>query len=199
MEHFMRVIAGGARRVELAAPAGTNTRPTADRAKEALFNILAKDITGARFLDLFCGSGAVGIEAMSRGAGHVAFVEQEKNALQALRLNLQRVKKANADLCEAEIFALPVSVALDKLCAGGSTFDIIFLDPPYESGGIDDVLAQLGRIGLAFGQIIAETDVKLPLPATRGFELTEQRDYGRTRFLFYKMEKIDDSALSRQL
>lgn len=184
----MRVIAGRVRRVALVAPAGMRTRPTADRAKEALFSIIAGEIVGARFLDLFCGSGAVGIEALSRGAASAVFVEHEKNALAALEKNLAAVKKADTLLAaQAEVCALSVSRALDELYRAGRKFDIIFLDPPYESGQIDAVLAQLEKYNVRAHDctIIAETDMKLELPDARGYTLLQRRDYGRTRFLFY--------------
>lgn len=121
----MRVIAGTYRSRVLQAPAGMATRPTGDRLRERLFNILAPRIPGARVADLFAGSGAIGIEAISRGASHVLFCEKAPEALSAIRLNLQTL-----DIREGfSIFAGSVVAALRK---NTEPFDIVFLDPPYE-------------------------------------------------------------------
>lgn len=123
----MRVIAGQFRSRPLQAPAGMATRPTSDRLRETLFNILAPRIQGARFLDLYSGSGAVGIESLSRGAAHVTFVEKARPALVALRANLDR-------LGITKDFAIQASGVTTFLrdSATATGFDIVFLDPPYD-------------------------------------------------------------------
>ena len=122
----MRVIAGSLRSRTLNAPPGLDTRPTSDRLRETLFNVLAPRIEGASFLDLYAGSGAVGIEALSRGAARVTFVEHAAPALKVLRANLARLDlKAGYEMH---------SVAVGKfLRGGGARFDIVFLDPPYDA------------------------------------------------------------------
>ena len=131
----MRVIAGIYRSRSIWAPEGLDTRPTSDRLRETIFNVLAPVIDGARFLDLYAGSGAVGIEALSRGAAHVTFVESNKKAVRTIRENLKALGIASgADLIERE-----ATKALAHLAAsaadGAKPFDIVFLDPPYAAEG----------------------------------------------------------------
>lgn len=175
----MRVIAGTARRTMLVAPPGDSTRPTADRAKEGLFNILAatEQTIGARFLDLFCGSGAIGIEALSRGAAEAVFVDYDAAAIKAARANLAKTRLPNA-----EVLQMTAEAAIARLSAQNRSFDVIFLDPPYDSGLLPQTLEQITQAGILAegGVIIAETDAKDPR------ETPETRTYGRTKFLFYK-------------
>jgi 16S rRNA (guanine(966)-N(2))-methyltransferase RsmD len=184
MRTVMRVIAGTVRRMPLVAPKGKNTRPTGDRAKESLFSIIGTKIVGARFLDLYSGSGAIGIEALSRGAECVVFVEQAKPALDAIRKNLDAAKFTN----QAEVLAMPVLRAVLQLNQMNRQFDIVFLDPPYEKGWIDETISGLDKASVVGekGIIIAETEKNLPLPETDVWILEQKRDYGRTRFLFYR-------------
>ncbi|MGB9825598.1 MAG: 16S rRNA (guanine(966)-N(2))-methyltransferase RsmD, partial [Desulfofundulus sp.] len=121
----MRVIAGIAKKSRLKIPRGWKGRPTADRVKESLFNILSPLIPGSCFLDLYAGTGNVGIEALSRGAQRVVFVEQDKKAVRVIRDNLVHVGFSE----RAELLAQDVFLALRQL--GGQSFDVIFLDPPY--------------------------------------------------------------------
>src|ERR1700760_2149257 len=124
----MRVIAGTLRRRTLEAPAGLATRPTSDRLRETLFNVLAPRMQGAAFLDLYAGSGAVGIEALSRGAASVVFVERAPAAIRVLRANLDRLGLKEG----YRIVAGSVRGYLSKP-QGGPPFDIVFLDPPYDA------------------------------------------------------------------
>jgi len=119
----MRIIAGLHRGRRLVTPRGRATRPTSDRARETLFAVLG-DLQGIRFLDLFAGSGAVGIEALSRGAAHVCFVESAAAALAALRANLQAIDAATA----TTVVARQLPAAIDRL---SGPFELVFLDPPY--------------------------------------------------------------------
>ncbi len=122
----MRVIAGSARRLLLKTPMGDHTRPTSDRIKETLFNMLQPDLYGANFLDLFAGSGGIGIEALSRGAKMACFVENDKNALACIEENLVHTKmKEQAIVCKTDAF-----VALQSL-EYKHKFDVVFMDPPY--------------------------------------------------------------------
>jgi 16S rRNA (guanine966-N2)-methyltransferase len=127
----MRVIAGTLRRRTLEAPAGLATRPTSDRLRETLFNVLAPRMEGARFLDLYAGSGAVGIEAASRGAASVVMVERAEPALKVLRLNLEKLGLRGS----VRVQATGVERFLRRLRPGMSPmqFDVVFLDPPYEA------------------------------------------------------------------
>src|SRR5580658_10019995 len=126
----MRIIAGTFRSRTLAAPPGQATRPTSDRLRETLFNVLAPRIEGAFFLDLYAGSGAVGIEALSRGAARAVFVERAVPAMAALRANLARLGIRDG----FPIQSGSVSVFLRRVRAGESLkFDLIFLDPPWDA------------------------------------------------------------------
>ena len=200
---FLRVIAGVARRTVLLAPAGDSTRPTADRAKEGLFNVLSPRIRGARFLDLFCGSGAIGIEALSRGAAQAVFVDNAPSALSALKKNLDKTRL----LSSAEIFATDVASAITALANAKRVFDIIFFDPPYNTYLLEETLVKIKNCGLlAPGSvIIAETDAKVCAEtnitvdasadknASENFGIlpaTDRRIYGRTSFLFFAEDAV---------
>jgi 16S rRNA (guanine(966)-N(2))-methyltransferase RsmD len=153
----MRVIAGQYRRRTLVAPAGHATRPTSDRLRETLFNVLAPRLTGARFLDLYAGSGANGIEALSRGAAYVVFVEQAMPAVAATRANLAALKLSAGYAIEVRAVAAwlresarQVATLQEPARRAGSTspasFDVIFLDPPYDQfGEYATTLASLGH------------------------------------------------------
>lgn len=125
----MRVIAGMLRRRALDAPAGLATRPTSDRLRETLFNVLAPRIRGARFLDLYAGSGAVGIEAVSRGAENVVLVERAVPALKVLRGNLEKLRVRSG----VQVEAVSVGAFLRRVRPEAMQFDVVFLDPPYEA------------------------------------------------------------------
>ncbi|HEX7157905.1 MAG TPA: 16S rRNA (guanine(966)-N(2))-methyltransferase RsmD [Edaphobacter sp.] len=125
----MRVIAGTYRSRPLAAPRGMKTRPTSDKLRETLFNILAPRIVSCRFLDLYAGTGAVGIEALSRGAEHVWFVENAAAAAKVIRANLASLKIASGYTVEAR----SVIAALERMSQQKLVADVVFLDPPYEA------------------------------------------------------------------
>lgn len=178
----MRIIAGRFRSRRLAAPAGDATRPTSDRLRETLFNVLAPRIEGAAFLDLYAGSGAVGLEALSRGAARVAFVEAAPAALKVLRANLAGLGVTAG----YRIQAGPVGVFLRRSFTGEPpAFDLIFLDPPYDAA--DEYAGTLGLLGGATtgrlapgGLVIVEHRRKQPLEAAFGrlnrVRLLEQGD-----------------------
>jgi 16S rRNA (guanine966-N2)-methyltransferase len=139
----MRVIAGTLRRRTLEAPAGMETRPTSDRLRETLFNVLAPRMEGARFLDLYAGSGAVGVEAVSRGAERVVMVERAAAALKVLRANLESLGLRGG----VRVEAVSVAAFLKKVRAvsAGFVFDIVFMDPPYDAE--DEYTLTLGLLG----------------------------------------------------
>ena len=177
----MRVIAGSARRTPLVAPRGQNTRPTADRVKENLFNIIAAHVPGARFLDLFCGSGAMGIEALSRGAKETVFVDISRDAINALNANLVRTRLSG------RVMPMCALAAVSALEREGRGFDLIFLDPPYGQGLLGQVLEALGKSNILQpdGIVIAECDKDEPIPDVGPLVLQDTREYGGTRLLFY--------------
>jgi 16S rRNA (guanine(966)-N(2))-methyltransferase RsmD len=173
----MRIIAGTFRSRPLQAPAGLATRPTSDRLRETLFNVLAPRIEGAFFLDLYAGSGAVGLEALSRGVEHVVFVERAPAALKTLRANLEKLGGKDG----FSIQAGGVREFLRKAQSGPRGFDIVFLDPPYDAA--DEYEATLGMLGRADARLLAEGAVAIA--EHRRKEKLEDR-YGslaRTRLL----------------
>jgi 16S rRNA (guanine(966)-N(2))-methyltransferase RsmD len=145
----MRIIAGTFRSRALEAPPGLATRPTSDRLRETLFNVLAPRIAGAKFLDLYAGSGAVGIEAISRGAAQVVFVERAPAALKVLRANLARLGLTAG----FRIHTGSASSFLRKPQVGAESFDIVFLDPPYDAA--EEYAAALGILGGSVGGLLA--------------------------------------------
>ncbi|AUX37416.1 MULTISPECIES: 16S rRNA (guanine(966)-N(2))-methyltransferase RsmD [Sorangium] len=180
----MRVIAGrlGGRR--LAAPRGEGTRPTADRVREALFSSLG-DITGALVCDLYAGTGALGIEALSRGARRAVFVESGRPALATLRENLAALGLADA----ARVVPLPVERALDLLADEGP-FDLALLDPPYAAlAKAAAAAARLaGPLGLLAptGRLVLEHARRDPSPEIAGLTCAAIRTYGDTAVSFYE-------------
>ena len=134
----MRVIAGSARSLPLRTIEGTDTRPTQDRIKETLFNMLQSDIPGCKFLDLYSGSGAIGIEALSRGAAKAVLVENSKKAVECIKDNLTFTKLAD----KADVMEMDVLSAINRL-KGKDVFSIVYMDPPYSNDYERDVLAAL--------------------------------------------------------
>jgi 16S rRNA (guanine(966)-N(2))-methyltransferase RsmD len=177
----MRIIAGRYRSRTLVAPAGMATRPSSDRLRETLFNVLAPRIEGARFLDLYAGSGAVGLEALSRGAAHVEFVERAPAALTVLRKNL-------AQLGLTEGFRIHGAGAVSVLrrmkpakLNSGAAFDVVFLDPPYDAAA--EYVATLGLLGGDAAGLLAEGALVIA-EHRRKEKLDEQYGLlGRTRLL----------------
>lgn len=177
----MRVIAGTYRSRLLVAPKGTGTRPTSDRLRETLFNILSPRLPQCRFADLYAGTGAVGIEALSRGATQVWFAEKSESALAAIRENLKALKIAHgSNLEERGTGALLERLAKSAVCTPGGLVDVVYLDPPWEAEAEYDKTLHLlgsvrGRTMLAPGAlVVAEHSSKSPL-AERYGELTQTR------------------------
>ena len=141
----MRVIAGSARRLLLKTVEGMETRPTTDRIKETLFNMLQNDLYGARFLDLFAGSGAIGIEALSRGAKEAVFVDKGDGQISCIRDNLKTTHLEE----RARVMSADVTEAIRKLDREGKAFDFIFMDPPYRMDLPKKVLEALRDTSLA--------------------------------------------------
>ena len=185
----MRVIAGSARGVRLAAPAGLQTRPTGDRVKEALFSIIASrwELTGARVLDICAGTGSLGIEALSRGAVSCCFIEQERPVLTILEKNLVR---AGLD-SKAECLLLDAIKGLNLLSRQGKSFDIVFLDPPYSSSLYATVPEALSSLLLLSdgGLLVAECSARTHLAERYGMLVRiDRRVYGDTALEFFVRE-----------
>lgn len=182
----MRVIAGSAGGRRLKSLPGQSTRPTADRIKESLFAILGGRVAAARFLDLFAGTGSIGIEALSRGAMQAVFVDKGEPAVRVIRDNLELTGLA----AQAEVLRLDVSRAVARLAGAGRQFDLIFLDPPYEAGRVLPTLLAIARSGvLAPGAcLIAEHSRREEVPVTNGagLDLRRQEKYGDTVLTFWR-------------
>ena len=181
----MRVIAGTYRSRPLTAPRGLDTRPTGDRLRETLFNVIAPRVEGAVFLDLYAGSGAIGIEALSRGAREAIFVESAAPALKAIRQNMNSLGIKGGYALEAR----SVPAALKRLAAAGKQADIIFLDPPYASNSdYEDTLTLLGHECTS----LLAPDAIVIAEHLKKHELAEQ--FGSLQR--YRLLKQGDAALS---
>lgn len=187
----MRVIAGTARRLPLKTPEGLDTRPTTDRIKETLFNMVQGDIHGCRFLDLFSGSGAIGIEALSRGASQCIFVENNKKAMACVRENLAFTHlEENAVLIECDVLT-----ALNKLNdAGYGAFDLIFMDPPYHKELEKEALDFLSHSKLVdeFTTIIVEADLNEDFSYVENtiFSVFREKKYKTNKHVFIMMKEL---------
>ena len=180
----MRVIAGAAKGHNLQTIEGLATRPTTDRIKETLFNIIAFDLPEASFLDLFSGSGAIGIEALSRGAAEAVFVENAAECQKVIQANLVHTKlQGRARLLQTDV--------LDRLAAEGKKFDIIFMDPPYEAGLYTSVLERIAENGLlkAEGYLIAEGSSQIALTIPKGMKILREKVYKTTTLTFLCAEE----------
>lgn len=184
----MRVISGKARSIPLKTPSGADTRPTSDRTKETLFNVLQPVIPGCHFLDLFSGSGGIGIEALSRGAESCTFVEQNRDALQCIRENLQKTKLDS----EGQVMSKDVISALHQL-EGQVSFDCVFMDPPYEKGLEKEVLFYLNGSKLIHNGswivVEASNDTEFDYLDELDFVLIKEKKYKTNRHLFFKDER----------
>lgn len=177
----MRVISGSARRIQLKTVSGMSTRPTTDRIKETLFNILQPELYRARFLDLFSGSGAIGIEALSRGCGMAVFVESDREAIACIRENLERTKLfENAAVMQKDVFA-----AMDQLEKERKCFDIIFMDPPYDMLHEKRVLNRLSGSALIHEDTLIVAEASLETD----FSYIEDSAYKIIREKIYKTNK----------
>lgn len=180
----MRVIAGTARRLTLKTIKGMDTRPTTDRIKETLFNMLQNDIAGCRFLDLFSGSGAIGIEALSRGAENAVFVENAKEAVQCIRDNLRSVKLADSSMViESNVFT-----AIPMLEGKKMQFDIVFMDPPYNQCIEKDVLNRLQNSSIIHQDTLFVVEASLGTDFSYveelGYEIVREKKYKTNQHIF---------------
>jgi 16S rRNA (guanine966-N2)-methyltransferase len=168
-------VAGEFRGRRLAAPRGVRTRPTADRVREALFSILG-DVNGARVLDLYAGSGALGIEALSRGAESAEFVERDPRAAAVLERNLTSLGLDQA---------VHRQDALRFLVRSEGTFDLVFVDPPYDSASLlaEPLSERLPAVTVEGARIVTESDKRMPLELP--FPLLTERTYGDTRIAIH--------------
>ena len=180
----MRVITGKARGVQLKTPEGMLTRPTADRVKEALFSIINFDLPGASVLDLFAGTGQLGIEALSRGANRAVFIDAREDACKIIRENIRRTKFEN----QARVIR---SDYLEYLRRCKEKFDIILLDPPYAEVFLENALKSITEIDIlqSCGIIIAERPIEKELLLDfEGFTRSKDYKYGKTLLTIYRKD-----------
>lgn len=186
----MRVIAGKARRLPLKTIPGMDTRPTTDRIKETLFNILQNDLDGIRFLDIFAGSGGIGIEALSRGASEAVFIENNRAAADCVRENLTFTKLAG----QARVMQCDVLAALARL-AGEPPFQIVFMDPPYGKDLERTVLEYIAAHAPSFVDedtlFIVEAALGTDFAYVRelGFEVMRVKEYKTNMHIFLKLQE----------
>ena len=174
----MRIISGKYRGLKLIEFEGINVRPTADRVKESLFNILYGEIAGARVLDLFCGSGNLGIESLSRGAAYVKFNDKALSSIAILKKNLAKLKDENYIITNADF-----SVCLQS----NEKFDIIFIDPPYALNAGVEALEIISKNRLLTQNGVAVYERDRPFEGKiEGLERVDERKYGKTYITFFK-------------
>lgn len=177
----MRVIAGTAGGITLAAPRGAATRPITDRVKETLFAILGGRVLDARAIDLYAGSGAIGIEALSRGAAAVDFVERDRDALTALRSNLARTRLAD----QARVHGADVSAVLAR---EAGPWDLAFVDPPYD---VRDIVAPLQALVARLtpgSTVVLKHFWRAEPPEIAGLSVARTRRFGETTLTFCEVE-----------
>lgn len=185
----MRVISGTARGLKLLAPEGNNTRPTADRIKEALFNIISQELYNAEFLDVFAGSGAIGIEALSRGSKRATFIENNKESLSILDQNIKKARfEANSEVLKKDALA-----SVDELISSGRKFDIIFLDPPYKTNFLNLILEKIDNSNLLEddGLIICEQHISEELQKFSKIDTYMIKKYKITKIVFLKHKECE--------
>ena len=178
----MRVIAGTARSLPLKTPRGTDTRPTTDRIKETLFNMIQKEVPGSVFLDLFSGSGGIGIEALSRGAKHAYFVENDRNAISCIQENLVFTKFTDkATLIKQDVTAAFSMVPEHEV-------DIIFMDPPYRAGYENALFSQLAQQKYVTENTLIIVEAQLSrefdFVTEYGFEVIKEKHYKTNKHVF---------------
>ena len=182
----MRIISGSAKGARLFSPKGEKTRPTSDFIKESMFNIINDDLRDIYFLDLFAGTGAVGIEALSRGAFHATFVDISNGCAVLIRRNLEKTNF----LDKSQIFNMDFFSAIKKL-ENIQKYDIIFIDPPYFSKKdrnlVRDSLSAIVKYDILAedGYIIAETSIAYSEPKIEGLRLFRTKLYSNTKLLFF--------------
>ncbi len=180
----MRVIAGTAKGTRLFTPKGLRIRPTRDAVRESLFNVLEPGLAGAFFLDLFAGTGANGIEALSRGAARCVLVDQHTASVQAIRKNLEISRLSS----QADVRRLTLPGGLKRLAGRNNGYGIVFADPPYEFDGYDALLAEIRRHQILDpnGVVVIEHASRKPLPTEiEGFDRKDTRRYGETTLAFF--------------
>jgi len=181
----MRVVSGLARGHKLISAEGEGIRPTSDKVKEAIFSSLGGKVYNACFLDLFSGSGAMGIEALSRDCSYAAFVEINKAHADVIRQNINHVIKAIPG-ANYDVFNLDAFEAINMLSKNGKKFDIIFVDPPYGKDEYFSILEKIFTAGVLNenGLLVIENAKENPEPSSKYFNIVKSKQYGKTAVYF---------------
>lgn len=183
----LRVISGKARGLKLDSPKNQDVRPTTDRVKESLFNIINPYIRESNILDLFAGTGSLGIECLSRGAKNCVFVDKSKDSINIIKSNVKKARVEN----ESTILNIDFKDAVKRLSSQNQKFDVIFMDPPYYENMFIECLKIIDELNLLYedGIIVVEHDTKDLFDESIG-NLVKSRDkkYGNTTLTFYKLE-----------
>ena len=178
----MRIIAGEARSRQIKAPEGRDTRPTLDRVRENMFNILRMRVPGARVLDLFAGSGALSLEAVSRGASFAVMVDHDRAAVAAEKANVEALRFGD----RTRVLPVDWKRAIALLQAEQQRFDLVFLDPPYAMRDMTEVMKALTPLMTEEGLVVLEHQADV-MPATAaGYRMTDSRKYGYVGVSFFE-------------
>ena len=178
----MRIIAGERKGHTILAPKGLETRPTSDRVRENVFNIVAPWVEGARVLDLYAGSGAMGLEALSRGAASVVFVEADPDAVRAIERNLDRLRLSGATVLRRDAIT-----GLAQEAGSGRKYDLVLADPPYSMTDYDALARYLPLVLVEDGLLVLESSARTE-PELAGLAVRSTRKYGSTRVTVFEHE-----------
>ncbi len=184
----MRVISGKARGLKLNTPKNDDVRPTTDRVKESLFNMINSYIMDSEILDLFAGTGSLGIECLSRGANQCIFVDNSKESINIVKSNIKKARVEN----ESIVLNLDFKSAINSLSSKNKQFDVIFMDPPYYKNMFSDALSAVDNNNLLKedGIIVVEHDTVDKFPDNMGrLYKSREKKYGNTTLTFYKLEE----------
>lgn len=186
----VRVISGSARGLKLNTPGDDRVRPTTDRVKESMFNIVQDWVYDSQVLDLFAGSGALGIEALSRGASQAVFCDNSLDSIKIIKSNIEKARVAD----RSQIVSGDFKRCLRDMEAKNQSFDMIFVDPPYYKGLFEEVLDTIRscKILKKGGIVIVEHDAKRPIGQVEGLEVYKEKKYGITMLTFYCLEDDDE-------
>ena len=187
----MRIIGGSARGRSIVAPAGSKTRPTQDYVRESLFNIIRWDVQDARVLDLFAGTGALSLEALSRGAKEAVLIDMDRDACNAIKKNMETSRLGD----QCRLIERDYRQATDALAREGAKFDVVFIDPPYKMENTGEMCAELYDKGLLADEFLIVVEHKrglAPLLDLR-FEAYDLRKYGDTEITFVKRASREET------
>lgn len=186
----VRVISGSARGLKLNTPGDDRVRPTTDRVKESMFNIVQDWVYDSQVLDLFAGSGALGIEALSRGASQAVFCDNSLDSIKIIKSNIEKARVVD----RSQIVSGDFKRCLRDMEAKNQSFDMIFVDPPYYKGLFEEVLDTIRacKILKKDGIVIVEHDAKRSIGQVEGLEVYKEKKYGITMLTFYCLEDDDE-------